>query len=37
MYCKLWADRYNAYNPPKTVDFVKVWLVSLIDRPNEPL
>ncbi|KJE89314.1 eukaryotic elongation factor-2 kinase [Capsaspora owczarzaki ATCC 30864] len=37
MFCRLWADRYNAYNPPKKIEFIEAWLISLTDRPNHPL
>ena len=34
---KYYADQYNKYNPPKTVDFVKAWLLELVDREDSPL
>eukprot|EP01135_Chromosphaera_perkinsii_P000281 Nk52_evm50s62 gene=Nk52_evmTU50s62 len=37
MYCKQFADCYNEYGPPKKVDFISAWLLTLVDRPNQPL
>jgi hypothetical protein len=36
-YAKAYADRYNLYNPPKKVDFVKAYLLELVERPNKPV
>jgi len=37
MYAMEWAKRFNQAHPPKSVEFVKVWILELIDRPNRPL
>ncbi len=36
-YAKAYAERYNLYGPPKKVDFVKAYLLELIDRPQRPV
>jgi len=35
--CKHYAAKYNTYNPPKHIDFIKAWLLELLDRPGRPL
>lgn len=35
--CKQYADEYNNYKPPKTVDFIKAWLLELPSRTDSPL
>jgi len=37
MLCKTYANKYNQYNPPKTIDFIKAWLLVLSSRPDKPL
>jgi hypothetical protein len=37
MLAKEYARKYNSYNPPKKVHFIKAWLIELIDRPVKPL
>eukprot|EP00005_Dracoamoeba_jomungandri_P013134 CAMPEP_0174264422 /NCGR_PEP_ID=MMETSP0439-20130205/22408_1 /TAXON_ID=0 /ORGANISM="Stereomyxa ramosa, Strain Chinc5" /LENGTH=467 /DNA_ID=CAMNT_0015350281 /DNA_START=60 /DNA_END=1463 /DNA_ORIENTATION=- len=37
MYAREWAEKFNSYNPPKTVNFVKAWLIELIERPDRPI
>jgi elongation factor 2 kinase len=37
MLCKQYANKYNQYNPPKTIDFIKAWLLELSSRPDKPL
>mmetsp|Transcript_39774 Transcript_39774/g.66636 ORF Transcript_39774/g.66636 Transcript_39774/m.66636 type:complete len:413 (-) Transcript_39774:120-1358(-) len=32
-----YAKMYNRYNPPKRVEFVEAFVISLIDRPRAPL
>ena len=34
MFTKKYADMYNQYQPPKLVDFVKAWIIELVDRPQ---
>eukprot|EP01105_Mastigella_eilhardi_P016939 TRINITY_DN3889_c0_g1_i1.p1 TRINITY_DN3889_c0_g1~~TRINITY_DN3889_c0_g1_i1.p1 ORF type:complete len:356 (-),score=65.46 TRINITY_DN3889_c0_g1_i1:255-1322(-) len=36
-YAKVFADRFNGYNPPKKVDFIKAFLLELDERPRSPL
>lgn len=35
--CVIWAERYNKENPPKSIEYVKAYLIELIDRPNKPI
>mmetsp|Transcript_77274 Transcript_77274/g.208584 ORF Transcript_77274/g.208584 Transcript_77274/m.208584 type:complete len:224 (+) Transcript_77274:174-845(+) len=37
MIAKMYAEKYNAQDPPKHVDFVDVYVLQLIDRPTRPL
>mmetsp|Transcript_7902 Transcript_7902/g.19912 ORF Transcript_7902/g.19912 Transcript_7902/m.19912 type:complete len:459 (-) Transcript_7902:224-1600(-) len=37
MYAKEWAVKFNYYNPPKAVDFVKAACLELPERPNSPI
>eukprot|EP01112_Ceratiomyxa_fruticulosa_P020423 TRINITY_DN6947_c0_g1_i1.p1 TRINITY_DN6947_c0_g1~~TRINITY_DN6947_c0_g1_i1.p1 ORF type:complete len:435 (+),score=68.14 TRINITY_DN6947_c0_g1_i1:559-1863(+) len=37
MHSKIFANKFNLYTPPKRVDFVKAWLLELIDREDRPL
>mmetsp|Transcript_51192 Transcript_51192/g.128439 ORF Transcript_51192/g.128439 Transcript_51192/m.128439 type:complete len:730 (+) Transcript_51192:80-2269(+) len=37
MYAKQWAKLFNSYDPPKKVDFIKAFVIEMIDRPNRPL
>jgi hypothetical protein len=34
---KYYAKKFNEYRPPKTVDFVKAWLLKLDAREGTPL
>jgi hypothetical protein len=37
MYAKEWAKKFNKFNPPKAVDFVKAGVLELIQRESSPL
>eukprot|EP00727_Mastigamoeba_balamuthi_P014621 m51a1_g9785 putative myosin heavy chain (466) ;mRNA; r:1695421-1698611 len=37
MYARMFAERFNAYNPPKKVDFLKAWILELTERKGTPL
>jgi hypothetical protein len=37
MFAKEWADRFNFYNPPKKVTFVKAAVLELYEREGKPL
>eukprot|EP01094_Clydonella_sp_ATCC50884_P011984 TRINITY_DN2183_c0_g1_i1.p1 TRINITY_DN2183_c0_g1~~TRINITY_DN2183_c0_g1_i1.p1 ORF type:complete len:628 (-),score=126.14 TRINITY_DN2183_c0_g1_i1:97-1980(-) len=37
MYAKEWADKFNLYNPPKKVTFIKAWVLELYDRSHRPI
>jgi len=32
-----YARQFNAYNPPKKVDFVKAWVCELTEREGHPM
>jgi hypothetical protein len=33
----MFAEKYNSYNPPKRISFVKAWVLELIQRENRPM
>lgn len=35
--CSLWAERYNQEKPPKQIEYLKAYLIELIDRPNKSI
>lgn len=37
MYTREYARKYNSYKVPKKVDFVKAWILELVERPHRPL
>eukprot|EP01100_Stratorugosa_tubuloviscum_P001644 TRINITY_DN136_c1_g2_i1.p1 TRINITY_DN136_c1_g2~~TRINITY_DN136_c1_g2_i1.p1 ORF type:complete len:405 (-),score=168.21 TRINITY_DN136_c1_g2_i1:154-1368(-) len=37
MYAKEWARKFNSHNPPKKVDFLIAWVITLDNRPKKPL
>jgi len=37
MEAKMYAELYNATNPPKRVDFLDAYVLELKDRPNTPI
>lgn len=37
IYARQYAEKYNSYNPPKKVDFVKAFVVQLLDHPKRPV
>lgn len=37
MYAYQFAEKYNSYNPPKKIEFVKPWVLELVDRVGSPL
>ena len=37
MEAKMYAEYYNAQNPPKMVDFLDAYVLTLIDRPGKPI
>jgi len=37
VYAKLWADKYNAFAPPKPVTFVDCFVLELVERKGRPL
>eukprot|EP01089_Gocevia_fonbrunei_P007153 TRINITY_DN18206_c0_g1_i1.p1 TRINITY_DN18206_c0_g1~~TRINITY_DN18206_c0_g1_i1.p1 ORF type:complete len:508 (+),score=55.93 TRINITY_DN18206_c0_g1_i1:150-1526(+) len=37
MLSREYADSFNSYGPPKQVNFIKAWLIELLDRAGEPI
>jgi hypothetical protein len=37
MYAKAYAEKYNTYKPPKTIAFIKAFILELSSRPLSPL
>ena len=37
MYAREWAAKYNKFNPPKRVQFIKASVLELIERQSTPL
>ncbi|KAL6044462.1 Eukaryotic elongation factor 2 kinase [Balamuthia mandrillaris] len=37
MHAKYLGELYNERNPPKKVDFISVWMLEMVDRPNKEL
>jgi elongation factor 2 kinase len=37
LQAKMYADFYNAKNPPKKVDFLDAYVLTLKDRPHKPI
>jgi len=37
MYAKEWAIKFNEFNPPKKVDFIKAYILELLDRQGSPM
>jgi hypothetical protein len=37
MEAKMYAELYNASNPPKKVDFLDAYVLELKDRPDKPI
>jgi hypothetical protein len=37
MYSKEWAKKFNSYNPPKKVEFLKAYVLELVDRQAKPM
>jgi len=36
-HCQHYAEKFNMYDPPHRVQFVKAWLLELVDRDNKIL
>jgi len=36
-HCQHYAAKFNMYDPPQHVQFVKAWVLELIERENKPL
>jgi hypothetical protein len=36
-YAKVYAKKFNSYEPPKNVDFVKAFILELVDRKGKPM
>lgn len=37
MEARMWAQRYNEHDPPKSVDFIAAFVLERIDLPGKPL
>eukprot|EP01119_Soliformovum_irregulare_P016127 TRINITY_DN4632_c0_g1_i3.p1 TRINITY_DN4632_c0_g1~~TRINITY_DN4632_c0_g1_i3.p1 ORF type:complete len:828 (-),score=308.02 TRINITY_DN4632_c0_g1_i3:200-2683(-) len=37
IFCKQWAEKFNAENPPKKVSYADAWLIELVDRRGNPV
>jgi len=37
MYAKEWAKKFNSYRPPKKVEFLKAYVLELVDRETRPM
>eukprot|EP01098_Paradermamoeba_levis_P008406 TRINITY_DN3487_c0_g1_i1.p1 TRINITY_DN3487_c0_g1~~TRINITY_DN3487_c0_g1_i1.p1 ORF type:complete len:489 (+),score=129.55 TRINITY_DN3487_c0_g1_i1:115-1581(+) len=37
LYAEQWAEKFNACDPPKKVQFIKAWILELIERDESPL
>lgn len=35
--CRVYAEKFNKYNPPRLVTFNDAWVLQLVDRPGQPL
>lgn len=31
-FCQRWAEKFNACNPPKKVNYAKAWMLEFLDR-----
>eukprot|EP00960_Hanusia_phi_P031249 749180-Hanusia_phi.AAC.6 len=36
MEARMWAQKFNERNPPKSVDFIAAYVLELVDRPGHP-
>lgn len=36
-YSMEWAKKFNESKPPKLIEFVRTWVVELVDRPDRNL
>ena len=37
MYSRMIAEKFNAYDPPKKIEFLRAWLLELVERPSSPM
>lgn len=35
--CRIYAEKFNKYSPPRLVTFNNAWVLQLVDRPGQPL